>query len=247
MKCEYRQYHFSKREILLNLLASAGLCVAFDYLFYQSFWALLAFPAVTIVFFKLRRNACIKLRRKELNYQFKDALDSLSVALQAGYSVENAVSSCIKDLEKLYKKKDDILVEFTYIEAQLQVNVPIEELFTDFGNRSDIEDISNFASVFSTAKRSGGDMVEIMQKTARTLGDKIEVKKEIEATISGKKSEQMIMSLMPFAIILYMQVTSPGFLEVLYGNFFGAATMTICLGLYFLAYWLGKKIVDIEV
>ena len=53
------------------------------------------------------------------------------------------------------------------------------------------------------------------------LGDKIDVKKEIEATLAAKKSEQMIMSLMPVGIILYLQMTSPGFLSVLYGNPFG--------------------------
>ena len=45
------------------------------------------------------------------------------------------------------------------------------------------------------------------------LGDKIDVKKEIEATLAAKKSEQMIMSLMPAGIIVYLQMTSPGFLK----------------------------------
>ena len=63
----------------------------------------------------------------------------------------------------------------------------------------------------------------------------------------AKKSEQMIMSLMPVGIILYLQMTSPGFLSVLYGNPFGIAAMSICLVIYAAAYWLGRRIVDIEV
>lgn len=55
------------------------------------------------------------------------------------------------------------------------------------------------------------------------------------------------MSLMPAGIILYLQLTSPGFLQVLYGNAFGIFAMTVCLGIYILSYWMGKKIVDIEV
>ena len=62
-----------------------------------------------------------------------------------------------------------------------------------------------------------------------------------------KTAYQMIMSLMPAGIILYLQLTSPGFLEVLYGNPFGVCAMTVCLGIYGLSYWLGKRIVDIEV
>ena len=42
-------------------------------------------------------------------------------------------------------------------------------------------------------------------------------------------------------------MTSPGFLSVLYGNPFGIAAMSICLAVYGTSYWLGRKIVDIEV
>ncbi len=247
MKQDYDHYHFTKKEWMWYLVECLGICGGINYLFYKSWWVFVAMLPIPVWFYRAKKRAAMKQRKRRLNYQFKDALASLSVALQAGYSVENAVLACTRDLEKLYKGTDDILEEFHYIEAQLQVSVPVEELFLDLGNRCKVEDISNFASVFATAKRTGGDMIGIMQKTARTLGDKIDVKKEIEATIAGKKSEQFIMSMMPFAIILYMQVTSPGFLEVLYGNIFGVVTMTICLGVYFLAYWMGKKIVDIEV
>ena len=132
-----------------------------------------------------------------MNYQFRDALNALSVAVQAGYSIENAVSACTRDLERLYDRNTDILEEFHYIESQQSVSVPVEELFLDLGERSKVEDIENFASVFYTAKRTGGDLDKVIQKVTRMLGDKIDVKKEIETTLAAKKSEQFIMSMMP--------------------------------------------------
>ena len=171
----------------------------------------------------------------------------MSVAVQAGYSVENAVSACTRDLQQLYGKKEDIVEEFSYIEAQQKISVPVEELFLDLGKRCKVEDIENFASVLYTAKRSGGDLGNVIQKVARMLGDKIDVKKEIEATLAAKKTEQMIMSLMPVGIILYLQLASPGFLDMLYGNPFGVCIMTVCLAVYCTAYWMGKRIVEIEV
>ena len=69
----------------------------------------------------------------------------------------------------------------------------------------------------------------------------------VSNALAAKKSEQMIMSLMPAGIIMYLQLTSPGFLSVLYGNPFGIAAMSICLVIYAAAYWLGRRIVDIEV
>ena len=61
------------------------------------------------------------------------------------------------------------------------------------------------------------------------------------------KKKQMIMSLMPAGIILYLQLASPGFLDILYGNPFGICAMTVCLTVYGAAYWMGKRIVEIEV
>ena len=155
--------------------------------------------------------------------------------------------ACVRDLEQLYPKNEDIVAEFRYIETQQRVSVPVEELFLDLGQRCKVEDIENFASVLYTAKRSGGDLGNVIQKVARMLGDKIDVKKEIEATLAAKKSEQMIMSLMPAGIILYLQLASPGFLDILYGNPFGICAMTVCLAVYGAAYWMGKRIVEIEV
>ena len=246
-KKDYDHYHFSLKESVKYLGQAAALCMAVDYLFYRNVWLLVLMVPVSLFYLKWQQNRMIRERRKKLNYQFKDALTSLSVAVQAGYSVESAIKTCVRDLERLYGKGTDIVEEFRYIESQQHISVPLEELFLDLGSRSQVEDIENFASVFYTAKRTGGDMNRVIQKVARMLGDKIDVKKEIEATLAAKKSEQMIMSLMPAGIIMYLQLTSPGFLSVLYGNPFGIAAMSICLAIYATAYWLGRKIVDIEV
>ena len=246
-KRDYEHYSFSAKELTGYLAQGIVICLAVDYLFYKSTLVLVLMFPVPFLYVKWQQKQLIQERRKKLNYEFKDALTSLSVAVQAGYSVESAVGACVRDLERLYARGTDVLEEFRYIESQQHVSVPLEELFYDLGERSQVEDIENFASVFYTAKRTGGDMNKVIQKVARMLGDKIDVKKEIEATLAAKKSEQMIMSLMPVGIILYLQVTSPGFLSVLYGNPFGIAAMTVCLVIYATAYWLGRKIVDIEV
>ena len=247
MKMNYDTYQFQWKEWVEYAAQCAGICIGINYLFYKSFWAFVFMVPIPFLFSNWKKRNYIRERKKQLNYQFKDALYSLNAALQAGYSMESAVICCIRDLEKLYPESADIVREFRGMETQMHISMPLETLFLDLAERSKLEDVENFAAVFATAKRSGGDLSQIVQKTARMLTDKIEVKKEIEATVAAKKMEQVIMSAMPFGIIVYMQVTSPGFLQVLYGNIFGVITMSLCLGIYFLAYWMGCRIVDIEV
>lgn len=231
-------------EVLGKCLAA---CALLDYLFYRSLYMMLIVIPAAVLYVRHERMSRMIRRKRLINEHFRDALVALNIAVQAGYSVENAFCACTRDLEKLYPSGTDILEEFHYMENQLYLSVPIEDLFMDLGNRTGAEDIENFAAVFYTAKRTGGDMSLILQKVGRMLGDKIEVKKEIAATVSAKKYEQSIMSMMPIGIILYLKLTSPGFLDVLYGNALGVGVMSACLGVYAFSWWLGRRIVDIEV
>ena len=90
MKQSYEEYRFSMTEILKYLVQGLLLCGAVDYLFYQNPWLMFLALPVTVFFLKWKKKGLIRERKKNLNYQFKDALNALSVAVQAGYSVENA-------------------------------------------------------------------------------------------------------------------------------------------------------------
>nr|WP_301281549.1 type II secretion system F family protein [Anaerocolumna aminovalerica] len=182
-----------------------------------------------------------------MNLQFKDGLSSVSAALNAGYSVENAFHQAVMDLKLMYPADAFIVQEFEGMVRQIKMNMTVEEVLMDFSIRSKIEDITNFAEVFVTAKRTGGDIVKIIRRTCKTIGDKVEVKREILTMITGKKFETSIMCLIPFCIILYLRLFSAGFLEPLYNNTFGAVFMTIVLILYYFVYKLAHKIMKIEI
>ena len=83
-KRDYAHYHFTGKEIMKYLLQAFMLCAAVDYLFYKSIWVLLLMSPLAMGYLKWQQNRLIRERRKKLNYQFKDALTSLSVAVQAG-------------------------------------------------------------------------------------------------------------------------------------------------------------------
>ena len=243
----YDEYHYTPGEVGKYCLLVLGVFGGLDYLFYQSLPLMLLAPPLCLWFFKAEKNTLIRERRRRIGEAFRDALVSLNVAVQAGYSIENALRECRLDLQKMYPPGSDILEELTYMENQLYLSVPVEDLFLDLARRTGAEDIESFAAVFVTAKRTGGDMSQIIQRTAMAISDKIDVKREIHATLAGKKYEQTIMSLMPVGIILYLRLTSPGYLDVLYGNALGVLVMSACLLLYGFSFWLGRRIIQIEV
>ena len=62
--------------------------------------------------------------------------------------------------------------------------------------------------------------------------------------LASRIFEQRIMNLIPFLIVLYIDLTSPGFFSVMYGTWMGRSVMTMCLAAYAGALVLGRYYKD---
>ncbi len=243
----YDMYYFKSFQFLKYLLTGLGICTIIGYLFYKSWIAIVLLSPFCIFYIIQKRKELIISRKNQLLMEFKEAITAVSAALNAGYSLENSFREATRDIKMLLLSNSIIIKELEYITNQLYLNKTIESLLEEFSNRCNIEDISNFTEVLITAKRSGGDMVKIIGSTSKNISEKIEIKKEISILIASKKYELKIMNLIPFLIIIYLNLTSPNFLNGLYHNSLGILVMTVCLMVYSFAYYLSNKIVDIKV
>lgn len=244
---DYAEYHFSLKEGALAVLEGMFVVAMIGYFFYRSWLACLFLLPVFALFMKERKRELAKKRRQELSLQFKDLVLALLTNVKAGYSIENALRESYRDIELLYGADSPICLEVQHMVRGLENNVILEKLLFDLGVRSRLPDIMQFADVFLIAKRSGGNLTEILEKTAGVIEQKTETDKEIQLMVSAKKMEQKIMNMVPFLIIFYIGTTSRGFFDVLYHNLVGVAVMTACLLFYGAAYLLSRRIVEIEV
>ncbi len=246
-KKNYWQRDIRKREYLMAVLQGSLLICLVSHLFYGTWICAILFSPYLIWYMKSWEKQLIKKKQNSFRLQFKEAIQSLSAALNVGYSVENAMREAVKDLRGIYKRDDTILREFSYMIRQLQMNVTAETVLKDFAQRTGDEDVQTFVTVFNMSKRSGGDTMEIIRNTVRQMGEKIDVEREITTLMSAKKMEFKIMTIIPMAMILYLKVSFPEFMDVLYGNVAGVVIMSICLLVYLVAYEMGRRIVEIEV
>ena len=65
--------------------------------------------------------------------------------------------------------------------------------------------------------------------------------------LAAKSLEFQVMCMIPLGMVLYMRFTFPEFLSVLYGSAAGVMLMSVCLIIYIAAYYMGRKMVHIEV
>lgn len=244
---DYGNYRFAVGEILGYGGAGILLYLAVDFLLYRSKALLLLLPVFLFFYFRWIRTRLIRRRKQQLLERFQPAAEAFVVALRTGYAAENALTECADDLERIAGEKDVLVKELRYMQAQAALSVPLEELFADLGERSGLEDVRNFAQIFAIGKRTGGNMGEILSNAADQLRQKLEVQKDIQVQAASRRMEQTVMSLVPWGIILYLNVSSPGYMDVLYATGAGKAVATVCLAVYLLSWFWGRKITEIEV
>jgi len=192
--------------------------------------------------FRAMEEAKGRAARMELMTQFRECVLAVSTLLEAGYSAENAFLECRQDMALMYGEEAAICQELNFIRRGVSINIPLEELLGDVAARSACDDIAQFAQIFVLAKRSGGNMAAIIKSSADQIGKRIELRREIQTLLAGRRMELGIMKGMPFGILIYVNMGSPGYFEALYHNVAGIAVMTGCLAAYLGAWILGERI-----
>ena len=207
--------------------------------------ALCGFGAAKL-FLPVRTKQLQEGRQKKLRSQFRDMLEALNTALGAGKNVHDAFLSVYDDLKNQYEDGTFILTELSLINGGVANGFILEDMLSDFGARSGIEDIQNFADVFRICYRQGGNIKDTLRNTTEIISDKMEVEEEIETTVSGSKSEQYIMLVMPVLLIGMIKLSSPDF-AANFATMTGIISTTIGIILFVASYFVGKKLLDIRV
>lgn len=180
-----------------------------------------------------------------LKGQFCEFASALTNALSSGMNMNDSLNAVANDLLAQYPEDTYIVKEVNEIINGANNNVPIEEMLEDFGNRSGEVDILNFATVFSTCYRTGGNIKSVVRRTTEIISEKIMISSEIETALTSNKMQMNVMNVLPIVIILMMRLMSADF-AASFGTIIGVIGLTISAALTIAAFKMGQKIMDIK-
>ena len=184
-------------------------------------------------------------KKREFEGQFQECIMAVSAALRAGYSLENAFGESMDDMRTLFGEKSLIVKELSLMCKGFKNNQSIDKLLGNLSDRCGCEVVREFADIVEIALSGGGDLVRIIGSTAEIMGKERRMSEEIEDIISGKKLEGKIMSVIPFFMVFYIQLSNPGYFDVFYYNLSGILVMTVCLAVYLFAVGAMERILNI--
>jgi len=216
------------------------------YFFYRSLWAFIALLWIPCVLWLMQWEKWKKQILFQIELGFKEWIYYIKGGLYAGKSIENAVLACKDSFETHMGSNHPIQLGLFQIYRALENNVPIEECIAKVALETGIEVIEDFAVIFQISKRQGGHMIEVFERIIIQIYEKVELREEIYALFAAKKMEQRIMSVMPFAIMVFIGSTSQGYFDALYHNAYGICVMSICLMVYLLGFLWGEKMTEVH-
>lgn len=243
-KCNMKKTEHVIMYIIFSIVASV-----IAYMFYHmvAVSVILGFLA-GIYLERIYAESTVKKRQMALRLQFKDFLDAMSVATRAGNVEIQAVKSALNDLKISYSHKADIVNEVENIVNQYENGgIQLKLLFEDMANRSDIEDIRSFATIYAVIEGKSDRFGDVLTQVSEVIGDKIEIEQEIITVISSAKSETNMMLVMPIVIVVAMSMMGKGLMDALFTTTVGHLAATVALVMFMVSYVIAVKASDIKV
>ena len=244
----YNIYRMSAAEKLFSAIAAMIAVCSVAYIFYRNIPLSVVISPIGLFYIPYRRKRQIIKRRDALKQQFRDMLYSLSSSLMAGKTMESAMREVRGDLEILYPDPDTAIIrEVDIILRKILLNETIDSALNDLAERSGIEDIDSFCDVLATCRKMGGNLVEIVKNTTNILGDKMEIKNEIDVLLAQRRFEKKVLNVMPIALILVLSMAAKDYIEPVFTTLTGKFVMSAAILLLALSWLISEKIMNIDV
>lgn len=234
-----------RRNLWKYYLVAIGIYFLIGYFFY-GYWPVgfIFFPSLYWVRKVGIANYERKLQKQYIK-QYAEFLQAMETALATGYSLEHAITSARKELERSYGKEEQIVSDLIEIEGRLKLRESIDDCLLQWAQKREFEEMMLFSHIVASGRRRGGDVNRIIRQTAEAIAGRVEAEAEIDTMLSGKYLEYRLMCIMPLGIAIYVKLGSPDYFDPLYFNTPGILFMTGGLVVYGVAVaigmWIMKK------
>ncbi len=251
IRIKYYECNMTKMEHLAAYLVFSAVIAVILYIYYHMLPVSVA-GGLLIAFFQEKNysKSVMRKRQARLRMQFKEFLElvSISVSGGSGRSLENAVIDSLRELQMLFNRNSDIVREIGLIVSDYeQAGIPMARGFEELGERSEIDDIISFATIYKTIEGKTSDFGYIIAQTRDIIKDKAEIVMEIETNITSAKSEAYMMLVLPLVLIVVMSAMGSGFLDALFTTGVGRASATFGVICTFASYVIATRATEIQV
>jgi len=199
----------------------------------------LAFIAILVPAILLDR--AIAKRQKKFHDQLLDVLVLINGAVQAGYSLMQALDVAVKEISAPASE------EFGRILHEIRLGITLERALNNLSERMENDDLQIVVTAVIVNSQVGGNLSTILDAAISTIRDRMHLMSEIRSLTSYSRYVGNFLTLMPFIAGLIIFVLSPGYFDTVKTSSITQIILLIALvGVVIGNIWI-RKLVKIKV
>lgn len=180
-------------------------------------------------------------RREKFNSQLPEAIDTMTNALRAGFSMSQAFDSVAK------QGISPVSEEFEILLSQLKIGMKLEDALDSMSDRVGSDDLLLVTTAITISRRTGGNVTEIFDRISETIRGRMKVERKVKSLTAQGRFQGLIISVLPFILGIIITIIKPGMMVPFLCSFTGIAAVVV-MTLLIIAGWLMiRKIIKIDV
>jgi len=180
-------------------------------------------------------------RRQKFNIQLVEALGSMSNALRAGFSINQAFETVVQNGEK------PISQEFGVMLQQMRVGLNFYDALQSLDKRVGSDDLTLVVTAVDIARRTGGNLTEIFDKIGLTIRERMRIERRVMTLTSQGRLQGLIVACMPGVLGVAMTLLKPGLMIPFFKSVNGMVSVGVTVLLIAVGWLIIRKIIRIDV
>jgi len=180
-------------------------------------------------------------RRQKFNTQLVEALGSMSNALRAGFSINQAFETVVQNGEK------PISQEFGVMLQQMRVGMNFYDALQSLDKRVGSDDLTLVVTAIDIARRTGGNLTEIFDKISLTIRERMRIERRVQTLTAQGRLQGVIVACMPVILGTAMTMLKPAMMIPFFKSVNGMVSIGITGLLIVIGWFFISKIIKIDV
>ena len=184
----------------------------------------------------------LKIRRlNKFSVQLEDALNMISGALKAGFSINQALE------EVANQEIHPLSVEFRLLTQEIRLGVSLEQALDNMSRRLESEDFELVAVSIATARKTGGELTGTLSRVAGLIRERVRIAQKVRALTAMGRLQAVMIGVMPYLLLLGMYNVSPQLIRSFFATPAGFIAMIVVTLMDVAGFLWIRRITRIEV
>lgn len=180
-------------------------------------------------------------RLERIENQLPDAIDLMGRAMRAGHAFPTALNMVGDEMA------EPIGAEFRTLFDEINYGVKLEDALLNLLSRVPSTDLQYFVVALLIQHETGGNLAELLDNISAIVRSRIKLMGDVRTLSAEGKLSAWILSLLPFATGLLINIVNPGFLSVLWTDPKGLQVVYGALFMMVFGIWWMSRIIKIRV